>query len=126
LHLTSNCISYRLPHLFFGCLRLEACEAIALKCFDALEHDLLHLIANNSHAFPYFHETDAPYRAKLFKLASTTQWIVYRIDVATKTVDFCGLGTPKGRHQRTGFGPSEGRDRAEQLKKWRALRDSNS
>jgi plasmid stabilization system protein ParE len=57
---------------FFRYLRVEAGEAIALKYFDALEHELLYLIANNPHAFSHFHETGAPYRAKLFKLACTT------------------------------------------------------
>ncbi len=60
---------------FFRYLRSEAGESIALKYLSALEHDLLHLIAKNPHAFSTFHETGAPYRAKLFKLASTTYWI---------------------------------------------------
>jgi mRNA-degrading endonuclease RelE of RelBE toxin-antitoxin system len=66
---------------------LKRAKQIALKCFDALEHELLYLIANNPHAFSHFHETGAPYRAKLFKLARTTYWIVYTIDDAAKTVD---------------------------------------
>jgi plasmid stabilization system protein ParE len=72
---------------FFRYLRAEAGEAIALKYFEALEHDLLHLIANSPHAFSLFHETGAPYRAKLFKLARTTYWIVYTVDDEGETVD---------------------------------------
>ena len=72
---------------FFRYLRTEAGESIALKYFDALEHDLFDLIANNPHAFSIFHETGAPYRAKLFKLATTTYWIVYTVDDENKKIE---------------------------------------
>jgi mRNA-degrading endonuclease RelE of RelBE toxin-antitoxin system len=45
-------------------------------------------MANNPHAFSHFHENGPPYRAKLFKLARTTYWIVYTIDDEARTVDF--------------------------------------
>jgi plasmid stabilization system protein ParE len=72
---------------FFRFLRKEAGVAIAHKYLEALEYDMLHLIANNPHAFSLFHETGAPYRAKLFKLARTTYWIVYTVDDANETID---------------------------------------
>jgi plasmid stabilization system protein ParE len=72
---------------FFRYLREEASEATALKYLEALEYDLLHLIAGNPYAFTWFHETGAPYRAKLFKLARTTYWIIYTIDEDSKAVE---------------------------------------
>jgi plasmid stabilization system protein ParE len=72
---------------FFRYISSEASERIALKYFEALERDILFLIANTPHAFSFFHETGAPYRAKLFKLARTAYWIVYTVNDDTGTVD---------------------------------------
>jgi hypothetical protein len=58
-----------------------------LKHFEALERGILFLIANTPHAFSFFHETGAPYRAKLFKLARTAYWIVCTVNDDTGTVD---------------------------------------
>ena len=65
---------------FIRHLKREASESVAQKYFDELEYDLLQLLANNPNSFNWFHETGAPYRAKLFKLARTTYWIIYIVD----------------------------------------------
>lgn len=66
---------------FFRYLRREAGGRVAQRYFEALEYDLLRLIAESPHAFPLFHETGAPYHAKLFKLGRTAYWIIYTIDL---------------------------------------------
>jgi plasmid stabilization system protein ParE len=53
----------------------------------SLEHDIHTLLANSPHAFAWLHETGAPVRAKLFKLARTTYWIVYTVDDDAQCVD---------------------------------------
>lgn len=72
---------------FFRYLRSEAGPPIARKYAEALEHDILRLIANSPYAFPLYHETGPPYRAKLFRLARTTYWIIYTIDEKDGAVD---------------------------------------
>lgn len=52
----------------------------------ALEHDLRVVIANHPHAFGWF-ETGAPHRAKLFKLARTSFWIIYSVDDERQRVE---------------------------------------
>jgi plasmid stabilization system protein ParE len=61
-------------------LKREAGNVIAGSYLGALEHDLEVVIANSPNAFSFFHETGEPYRAKLFKLARTTYWIIYVVD----------------------------------------------
>ena len=65
---------------FVRFLKREAGDTIARAYLDALEHDLEVVIANSPNAFSFFHETGEPYRAKLFKLARTSYWIVYVVD----------------------------------------------
>ena len=49
------------------------------------------VIANNPNAFTWFHETGAPYRANLFKLARATYWIVYVVDDERRRVEVVRL-----------------------------------
>lgn len=72
---------------FIRYLKREAGEAAARRYFEALEHDITRHLADNPHAFPWFRETGPPYRAKLFKLARTTYWIVYAIDDEKKIIE---------------------------------------
>lgn len=72
-------------------LTQEAGATIAAAYLDALERDLVGVIANNPNAFIWFHETGAPYRAKLFKLARTTYWIVYVVDDERRRVEVVRL-----------------------------------
>ena len=72
-------------------LRDEAGQRVARYYLEALEHDLEIVIANNPHAFSWFHETGAPYRAKLFKLARTRFWIIYTVDDARQRVEIIRL-----------------------------------
>ena len=71
-------------------LAREAGEAIALSYLAALEHELA-AIASRPHTFSWFHETGAPYRAKLFRLARTTYWIVYTIDEVHQSIEITRL-----------------------------------
>ena len=73
---------------FFHHLKTEAGEKIARKYLEELDNDLLELIANNPNSFNWFHETGAPYRAKVFKLARTRYWIVYVVDDERQIVEF--------------------------------------
>jgi plasmid stabilization system protein ParE len=68
-------------------LKREASEATARKYFEELQHDITYLIANMPNSFGWFHETGAPYRAKLFKLARTTYWIIYVVDDVNEVVE---------------------------------------
>ncbi len=72
---------------FFWHLKQEANEATAQKYFEELQHDITYLIANTPNSFNWFHETGAPYRAKLFKLARTTYWIIYVVDDENETIE---------------------------------------
>lgn len=72
---------------FFRYLRRQAGENVAQKYLDALTNDLVKVIANNPHRFSWFHETGEPYRAKLFRLADTTYWIVYDVDDEAEAVE---------------------------------------
>jgi plasmid stabilization system protein ParE len=72
---------------FFRHLKREASEATARKYFQELERDITYLIASTPNSFSWFHETGPPYRAKLFKLARTTYWIVYVVDDTKKVVE---------------------------------------
>lgn len=60
----------------FRRLKKEGSEQSARRYLEQLEHDLLGLITGTPNSFNWFHETGAPYRAKLFRLAKTTYWIV--------------------------------------------------
>ena len=64
---------------YFRYLKREAGEDIMRSYMVALEHDIRVVIANHPHAFGWF-DAGAPYRAKLFKLARTTFWIIYTVD----------------------------------------------
>ena len=72
-------------------LKREAGDAIARAYLGALEHDLEVVLANSPNAFSFFHETGAPYRAKLFKLARTTYWIIYVVDDDRQRVEIIRL-----------------------------------
>jgi plasmid stabilization system protein ParE len=72
---------------FFRYLKSEASEDIARKYLSQLMHDLTDLIANSPNSFSWFHETGPPYRAKLFKLARTTYWIIYVVDDENQVVE---------------------------------------
>jgi plasmid stabilization system protein ParE len=72
---------------FFRHLKREASEATAQKYFKELAHDITFLIANMPNSFNWFHETGPPYRAKLFKLARTTYWIIYVVDDENEVVE---------------------------------------
>ena len=57
--------------------------------------------ASSPKAFPLFHETGAPYRAKLFKLARTTYWIIFTVDDETKSINvlrFWNTAREQGSH----------------------------
>jgi plasmid stabilization system protein ParE len=69
-------------------LKGEAGTRVARSYLAALERDLTHLIAATPHTFGWFHETGAPYRAKLFKLVRTSYWIIYVIDDEKQIVEF--------------------------------------
>src|SRR5436309_347774 len=73
---------------FIHYLKREASEITAGRYFELLEHDITELIANNPNSFSWFHETGAPYRAKLFELARTTYWIIYVVDDDNQVVEF--------------------------------------
>jgi plasmid stabilization system protein ParE len=68
-------------------LKREAGPRIARAYLEALERDLKIVIANNPNAFSWFHETGEPYRAKSFRLARTTYWIVYVVDNGRRQVE---------------------------------------
>lgn len=72
---------------FFRYLKNEASAAIAQKYYAQLERDITYLIANSPNSFSWFHETGPPYRAKLFKLARTTYWIIYVVDDENQVVE---------------------------------------
>lgn len=72
---------------FFRYLKSEAGETIARKYLSQLVHDLTYLIANNPNSFNWFHETGPPYRAKLFRLARTTYWIIYIVNDENQVVE---------------------------------------
>ena len=72
-------------------LRREAGPAVASRYLAALEHDLEVVIANSPNAFSWFHETGEPYRAKLFKLARSTYWIIYVVDDERQHVEIVRL-----------------------------------
>jgi mRNA-degrading endonuclease RelE of RelBE toxin-antitoxin system len=61
---------------------------VARRYLAALEHDLVHLVAKTPHAFGWFHETGAPYRAKLFRLVRANYWIIYVVDDERQIVEF--------------------------------------
>lgn len=72
---------------FVRYLQREAGDTIAYNYLTALEHDLEVVIANSPNVFPWFHETGAPYRTKLFRLARSTYWIIYTVDDARSRVE---------------------------------------
>jgi plasmid stabilization system protein ParE len=74
-------------YAFFRHLKREANEATARKYFQELERDITYLIANTPNSFNWFHETGPPYRAKLFRLARTTYWIIYVVDDTNEIVE---------------------------------------
>ena len=57
-------------------------EATARRYLTRLDNDLTGVILRGPNRFAWFRETGPPYRAKLFRLARTTYWIVYRVDDA--------------------------------------------
>jgi plasmid stabilization system protein ParE len=86
---------------FFRHLKTEAGERIARKYLEELDHDLFELIADNPNSFSWFHETGAPYRAKLFKLARTTYWLIYVVDDERQIVEllrFWNSAREQGTH----------------------------
>lgn len=68
-------------------LTREASGTVAESYLRALDHELLGVIAIRPHAFAWFLETGAPYRAKLFRMARTTYWIVYTVDADRQCVE---------------------------------------
>jgi plasmid stabilization system protein ParE len=72
---------------FFRHLKREANDATAEKYLQELERDITYLIANTPNSFNWFHETGPPYRAKLFRLARTTYWIIYVVDDTNEIVE---------------------------------------
>jgi hypothetical protein len=68
-------------------LKRQASEQTARKYFAELEHDIIDLIGNTPNSFSWFHETGPPYRAKLFRLARTTYWIIYVVDDENEVVE---------------------------------------
>lgn len=72
---------------YFRYLKHEVGEIISRSYLAVLEHDIGIVIANNPNTFSWFHETGEPYRAKLFKLARTTFWIVYTVDNDKRRVE---------------------------------------
>ena len=95
-----NTIASRDIRQFFRYLKREAGEVIALNYLAALEYELQVVIANSPYAFSWFHETGQPYRAKLFKLARTTYWIIYTIDEDRQRVEITRLWN-SARHPET-------------------------
>lgn len=65
----------------------EAGPRITARYLAALEHDLRVVITENPHAFPWFHESGPPNRAKLFSLARSTYWIIYVVDDARRRIE---------------------------------------
>ncbi|MGD0430018.1 MAG: type II toxin-antitoxin system RelE/ParE family toxin [Acetobacteraceae bacterium] len=72
---------------FVRYLKREAGDATARAWLDALEHELQSVIANHPNVFSWFHETGEPYRAKLFKLARTTYWIINVVNDELRRVE---------------------------------------
>ena len=72
-------------------LKREAGVAITQKYLTTLEYDILTAIANSPNAFSWFHGTGEPYRAKLFRLARSTYWIVYVVDDLKQRVEIVRL-----------------------------------
>jgi len=68
-------------------LKAEASEIVARTYLAALETDFETVLTHRPKAFPWFHETGAPYRAKLFRMGRATYWIVYTIDDALQRVE---------------------------------------
>lgn len=66
-------------------------EATARRHLARLDNDLTGAILRGPNRFGWFRETGPPYRAKLFRLARTTYWIVYRIDDANGIVSVLRL-----------------------------------
>jgi plasmid stabilization system protein ParE len=82
---------------FIRHLRREASEEIARKYFAELEHDIIYLIGNTPNSFSWFHETGPPYRAKLFRLARTTYWIIYVVDDENNAVELIRFWNSAGK-----------------------------
>lgn len=72
-------------------LKREAGVVIAQTYLAALEYDIRTIIANSPNAFSWFHGTGEPYRAKLFKLARSTYWIIYVVDDKQQRVEIVRL-----------------------------------
>jgi plasmid stabilization system protein ParE len=68
-------------------LKEEAGPRVAARHLAVLDHDLRAVVCESPHAFPWFHESGPPYRAKLFRLARSTYWIVYSVDDARHRVE---------------------------------------
>jgi plasmid stabilization system protein ParE len=87
---------------FIRYLKKQASQDIARKYFAALEHDIIQLIATTPNSFSWFHETGPPYRAKLFRLARTTYWIIYVVDDENEVVElvrFWNSAREPGTHE---------------------------
>jgi plasmid stabilization system protein ParE len=72
---------------FIRYLKKQASVDIARKYFAELERDILFLVASTPNSFNWFHETGPPYRAKLFRLARTTYWIIYVVDDENEVIE---------------------------------------
>jgi plasmid stabilization system protein ParE len=57
------------------------------KYFNLLDEALLDSIAASPSRYSYFHETGAPYRARLFRMAGTAYWIIYKVNEETQSVE---------------------------------------
>jgi hypothetical protein len=57
-----------------------------MRRLAALERELSTFLASDPTAFPWFRETGPPHRAKLFRLAGTTYWIVFTVDERQRRV----------------------------------------
>ena len=80
-------LGHRADRAFARYLKREAGDTIARAYLAALEHDIRTVIANSPNAFSWFHGTGEPYRAKLFRLARTTYWIIYIVDDEKQRVE---------------------------------------
>jgi ParE toxin of type II toxin-antitoxin system, parDE len=61
--------------------------AVSDKYYYLLEEALTDSIAGRPQRYAYFHETGAPYRARLFRMSRSTYWIIYRIDEQGRSID---------------------------------------
>jgi hypothetical protein len=81
----------------------EDSEEAAIKHYLRFESALTDELLDDPKRHAYFKETDAPYRAKLFRVGKKTFWIIYTVDETVITLHrFWDTSRKAGTHGLTG------------------------